>query len=296
MSDSETISKLVSVLKKYFSPENLRNDMNLTQILARQQFVTLDEIARLSLVKKTLDAADIPDAEQIENILRAIRQMDDILTLYDNDQYVIPKIPENRTTLIIRDLPEDVDIEEIKTLLNNDKCRDYQEIRPDCNKTWFVTYETEEECVRAATWIQLSAKLRGEKCRCRIKSQQNQPAYFGGPQQGNPYANMPSPYYPPPHIDSMDPRNDTDFVNWLENPKAKRPKGKGKSKRSAEDENVDYDGIFKLINRQTFEMVVSRFQGSFPEGPKKLENANQHRAVLENRPDKGFMTLEEIDL
>ena len=84
------------------------------------EFVTLDEIARLSLVKKTLDAADIPDAEQIENILRAIRQMDDILTLYDNDQYVIPKIPENRTTLIIRDLPEDVKIEEIKTLLNND--------------------------------------------------------------------------------------------------------------------------------------------------------------------------------
>lgn len=230
MSDSETISKLVSVLKKYFSPENLRNDMNLTQILARQQFVTLDEIARLSLVKKTLDAADIPDGEQTENILRAIRQMDDILTLYDNDQYVIPKIPENRTTLIIRDLPEDVKIEEIKTLLNNDKCRDYQEIRPDCNKTWFVTYETEEECVRAATWIQLSAKLRGEKCRCRIKSQQNQPAYFGGRQQGNPYANMPSPYYPPPHVDSMDPRNDADFVNWLENPKAKRPTRKKRKK------------------------------------------------------------------
>lgn len=293
MSDSETISKLKSVLTKYFSPENLRNDIHLTQILAKQQFVTVDEILRLSLVRKTLDGAVSSDKEQRENILRAIREMGDMLTLYDNDQYVIPKIPQNRTTIILRDLPEDVKVEEIKNLLNNDQCKNYQEIRPDVNKTWFVTYETEEDCVRGATWIQLNAKLRGEKVRCRIKSEHKQGGYYGGtPVQGNPYA-QPSPYFNTPKSTQMNPEQDPNFIQWLE--RNEKPKS-GKRAKKREEDSVDYDGIFKLINKQTFEMVVSRFQGSNPDGPQKIQGHGKHKPILNKRPAQGFMTLEEIDI
>jgi len=294
MSDSETISKLKSVLTKYFSPENLRNDIHLTQILAKQQFVTVDEILRLSLVRKTMDGADSSEAEQREMTLRAIREMGEMLTLYDNDQYVIPKIPQNRTTIILRDLPEDVKVEEIKTLLDNDQCKNYQEIRPDVNKTWFVTYETEEDCVRGATWVQLNAKLRGEKVRCRIKSEHKQGGYYGGtPVQGNPYA-QPSPYYPSPQVPQMSPNNDPNFIKWLERNEGK-PKS-AKRTKTREEDSVDYDGIFKLINKQTFEMVVSRYQGSNADGPSKIQGHNKHKPILNKRPAKGFMTLEEIDI
>ena len=85
--------------------------------------MTIEEILRLSLVKKTLDPADISDEEKQQMVLVAIRGMSDMLTLYDDDRYVIPKVPQNRTTIILRDLPENVKLQEIKTLLNNDVTR-----------------------------------------------------------------------------------------------------------------------------------------------------------------------------
>jgi len=295
MSQSDTVSKLQVVLKKYFSSENLRNDTHLTQLLAKQQFVTLDEILRLSLVAKTLEAGDISEENKKPTVLRAIREMADVLTLYDNDQYVIPRIPQNRTTIILRDLPENVQLEEIKKLLNNDSCRNYREIRPDCNKTWFVTYDSEEDCVMGATWIQLNAKLRGEKVRCRIKSEHNPQAYFGGPIHGNPYA-PPAPYYPPAHVSQMNPQQDPEFVQWLENRDPKSAKvGKG-AQRGDEEDDVDYDGIFKLISRDTFEMVVGRFQENVADGPKKISGHGKHKTILNDRAALGFMTLEDIDI
>lgn len=315
MASKETLVKdLVAILEKYFSPDNLRNDMYLTQILTKQQFVTLEEILRLSLVKKSLEAADVAPEDQEKVLLTAIREMSSILTLYDNDQYVIPKIPQNRTTLILRDLPEDATLEEIKALLNNPACQNIKQIHPDVNKTWFVTFETEEDCVKGATWIQLNAKLRGEKVRCRIKSEHSQKSYFGAtsvPKTGNPYA-QPSPYA---HLyQGFNPQDDPEFINWLErNPDMlpphmrsqpmshlqRSPKQKGKvrqKQRRPEDDDIDYDGIFKLINRQTIEMVVNRYIGNFPEGPEKPESYGKHKVVFNRAPAQGFLTLEELDL
>jgi len=305
------IGDLSKVLEKYFTPENLRNDMYLTQILTKQQFVTLEEILRLSLVKKTLEAAEIPEEEQQELLLQAIRKKANLLTLYDNDQYVIPKIPQNRTTLILRDLPEDATLEEIKGLLDNPACENVKDIHPDVNKTWFVTFETEEDCVKGATWIQLNAKLRGEKVRCRIKSEHSQKSYFGAasvPKAGNPYA-QPRPYAPAQlnAYQGFNPQDDPEFLRWLErNPDMVPPQMRSATRRSPkqaragkkkpEDDDIDYDGIFKLINRQTFEMVVNRYLGNFVEGPEKPENFGEHRSLMRNAPANSFLTLEELDL
>lgn len=289
MSDSETVTNLKQVLRKYFSPENLRHDAVLTQLLARQQFVTVEEILRLSLVKKTLDASDISDADKQQMVLVAIRGMSDMLTLYDDDRYVIPKVPQNRTTIILRDLPENVKLEEIKSLLDNDNCKNVQEIRPDVNKTWFVTFDNEEDCVTAATWIQLSAKLRGEKVRCRIKSEHNPQAY------GNPYAPTTPSYYPPP-VAQMNPQDDPEFVEWLENKPRSKRSSKKKATQNPDKDVVDYDGIFKLISRDTFEMVVSRYQENNHDGPKKIPGHGKHRTIVNDRPTNGFMTLQDIDI
>jgi len=304
-STDAVVKDLAKVLEKYFTPENLRKDMYLTQILTKQQFVTLEEILRLSLVKKTLEAAEIAGEDQEACLLSAIRTMSDVLTLYDNDQYVIPKIPQNRTTLILRDLPEDATLEEVKTLLENPACQNIKKIHPDVNKTWFVTFETEEDCVKGATWIQLNAKLRGEKVRCRIKSEHTQKSYFGAntPKTGNPYA--PPPAYFPPETNWKN-GNDPEFINWLErNPdmlpphmrqQARSSQKNAKKQRRPEDDEIDYDGIFKLINRQTFEMVVNRYISNFPEGPERPEEFGKHKSIFNKAPANGFLTLEELDL
>jgi len=97
-------------------------------------------------------------------------------------------------------------------------------------------------------------------------------------------------------------------MKWLEdNPELKvkyggrsvrKKKKKNYSRRISEDDegSVDYDGIFKLINKQTFEMVVSRFQENCPEGPKKPKGFAKHRSIFKKNAAPGFLSLQELDL
>jgi len=306
----EAVSNVSSVLSSIFEPESLKNDVHLTQILARQQYVTIPEVANISVVSKTLSAANVVgETLRLETIIRACRDCPHV-TLYDNDQYIIPKIPHNRTTLILRDLPEDATLKEIRQLLNNPNCGTVKEIKKEVNKTWFVTFATEEECVKSATWIQLNARLRGEKVRCRIKSEHQTKSYFSNTAPpAVPYADPSVAMFGPP-VTEPD-LNDPEFLAWLaRNPqiaadqqpgrKQRKPKKRQNNRQKEQqqrptavqgfDENVDYDGIFKLITRSTFEMVVQQHLKSFPKGPEKpKELKGKHSIVARGKAVKGLI-------
>ena len=45
-----------------------------------------------------------------------------------------------------------------------------KEIRPELNNNWFVSFANQEDCLKAALWLNLNGKIGDKKVRCRVKS------------------------------------------------------------------------------------------------------------------------------
>jgi len=271
--------RLVLVLEKLFEPDALSQNFQLQTILRKKQFVTLQDLLSFPEI--------LAVTESEEELLEAVKLVPNRLTLDETESFVVPRVPHHRTTLILRDLPADATMDEVKQLFDNPACAKYKEIHPDVNKTWFVTFETEEECVQTATWIQLSAKFRDNQVRCRIKSEHQQKSFFNfDPSSLLPKAarrnkssssNGPTDpavaYYGPKKQGAapFDPYMpaDPDFMDFVhkqlsgpsyeEKNRAKEQHGRAEEVPRNYDENVDYDGIFKLVNKGTFNMVIKRY-------------------------------------
>jgi len=298
---STSVKEIVEAIEEYFKPENLQQDANLISVLLKQQFLTIEHIKKLPFIRRK----NVTD----EIVLEALRNTK-CLKLDESERFVIPQMKlTTRTTLILRDLPEDVTIDDVKKLLTNKFCGKMKEIHPDVNKTWFVTFANEEACMKTAMWIQTKCKFRGEKVNCRVKSDHNTaifgdtqssrtmtpkvgpPMGFGNPRNpffagprgspmGNPYQQGPpmdmhlnynygdyrgpqGPYTGPPSQTRSPRRNQS---------KGKPPKEDKSKKPTKHDAAVDYKGIFKLINKSTFEMVLQKYISNNPEGPEKPMN------------------------
>lgn len=326
----DLVSKMVGVLDDLFKPENMADNYQLQNLLAKQQFIKIDDLPSFSAV------ADVTEKREI--ILEAVKLIPSRVTLNEKEDFLLPKIPHHRTTLILRDLPEDATPEEVKELLMNKECGRVKEIHPDVNKTWFVTFANEEECVKTALWVQTKAKFRGQNVRCRIKSEHNQKSFFNAqrfvppasgsnrPRKQQLKGNFPDPAvlyygppegnqnrmnYPPPPIMDDFAVSDPDFLQFvnqqLRGPtyeeRSKKPKAKAKAKKSVHkkiqeaprnyDEKVDYDGIFKLVNKQTFELVINRYMDNVPEGPQPPPELLKHSLLKTKQPHFEFIAAQE---
>jgi len=335
--EEDQITQLVVVLDELFKPENLAGNYQLQNLLARQQFVKITDLSSFPAISELTDDPDL--------ILEAIKQLPSRVTLNEEEKFILPQIPHHRTTLILRDLPENATLAEVKKLLSSKECGLSKEVRADVNRTWFISFANEEECMKSALWIQTKAKFRGQTIRCRIKSEHTQKhfvnsqstqqrfvppggsverpftdpavAYYG-PSKGN----VQGGYVPPnaqrmnypPAAAMMDGLvvSDPGFVEFVneqlrgptyEEKNKKKPKAvKKKNKKIQEaprnhDQKVDYDGIFKLVNKQTFELVINRFMDIFPEGPPPPEELmnTDHRFLQTDAPHFNFVVTEDED-
>lgn len=168
--EEDQISKLVSVLDELFKTENMAGNYQLQNLLAKQQFVRISDLPSFPVVSEITADTNL--------ILEAIKQIPSRVTFNEEENFVLPKIPHHRTTLILRDLPENATLEEVKQLLSSKECGLIKEVRADVNRTWFISFANEEECMKSAIWIQTKAKFRGQSVRCRIKSEHNQKSFF----------------------------------------------------------------------------------------------------------------------
>eukprot|EP00667_Euglena_gracilis_P010095 EG_transcript_10269 len=106
-----------------------------------------------------------------------------------------------RVTIILRDIPKEVPEEEIRQLFQGDKV---QRVNPDIGNTWFVTFETEEDCLAAYEKCQLKC-FRDEPLKARIKSENvlnrfvpaDTPAYVSQPPPPPPGFPSGAPIPPP---------------------------------------------------------------------------------------------------
>lgn len=80
-----------------------------------------------------------------------------------------PTQPE-RTTLILREISDDTLEKDVRAIFNNDECAPVKSMHPDIGNTWFVSFESEEDCIRTAMYLQNAGKFKGNPVHCRVKS------------------------------------------------------------------------------------------------------------------------------
>jgi len=102
-----------------------------------------------------------------------------------------------RKTLILRDVPQNTPIEDVKGIFD-ESCGNISSIRSDVGDTWFVNFESEEDCLNTA--LSLTNKtFQGKPIHCCVKSENLLRGFFFHNNQAkeqqqtwNPYGD---PYY-----------------------------------------------------------------------------------------------------
>jgi len=104
-----------------------------------------------------------------------------------------------RTVLIIREIPPDTKEDQIRDIFSIDgwDCPPIKDLRSDIGNNWFINFETEDDCLRAAMKVQNDGVFNGGPVKCRVKSNLKTPKQG---RQTAPQYNNTSPYgygYPP---------------------------------------------------------------------------------------------------
>lgn len=123
------------------------------------------------LLELPLVSATNPD---METLVAAVEQCKK-LTLDKTKRLVRASVQQQRNTLIIRDLSDDVEYADIKKLLESEQLTSQlssrvKTIKPELNNNWFVTFSNQDDCIEAALWLNLNGKIKGQKVKCRVKS------------------------------------------------------------------------------------------------------------------------------
>ena len=61
------------------------------------------------------------------------------------------------------------------------------------------------------------------------------------------------------------------------------------------DENVDYDGIYKLINKEAFDIVLTRYTKNNLNGMKCPDELEKFPQLKENKPQLTFEVTDDKD-
>ena len=97
-----------------------------------------------------------------------------------------------RITLILREIPSDVPVAEIRDIFAYEGCKPIASIRPDIEDTWFVNMESEEDA--KATLLDLTFKkrtFRGSSVKARLKSDTVVRSFYTPPPPPQHFAPMP---------------------------------------------------------------------------------------------------------
>lgn len=78
---------------------------------------------------------------------------------------------KERTTVLLRDIPEDCDVEKVLAAFTTDTVKP-KSARPDIGKTWYISFHSEADAV-AAVFGSRDNKIDGQTIKARVKSEQN---------------------------------------------------------------------------------------------------------------------------
>jgi len=152
-------------IEYYFSKENLQGDAYLVSQMDSQLYVPIAVVAGFKMMKNlTTDT----------KLLMDVIKNSDKVSIDETGDKIRPNFQHKRSTIILRDIPKDTPLEEVKKIFDSDKCPKIssdENIRADVCNTWFVSFDTEEETMEALAYLRAGAKFQDKTVRCAVKSE-----------------------------------------------------------------------------------------------------------------------------
>mmetsp|Transcript_30718 Transcript_30718/g.80297 ORF Transcript_30718/g.80297 Transcript_30718/m.80297 type:complete len:495 (-) Transcript_30718:1530-3014(-) len=142
----------------YFSSQNLSSDAYLLSLMDADMFVPLEAITKFRKMKEL--------TTDIEAVKKAIRNSQKIM-LDPSESKVKPVVDTRRRTLILREVPEGVTVQDVEALFDGEK---KPQVVPEVQGFFYCNFEEESDCL--SSFFALKDKtLGGAPVKARVKSQ-----------------------------------------------------------------------------------------------------------------------------
>lgn len=165
-------AKLQRQLEYYFSRENLAHDTYLLTQMDADQFVPIWTIANFNQIKRLTN-----DVQLVTQVLRESPNV-------QVDAEGLKVRPNHtRCTVILREIPDDTKVEEVDGLFKGHECPTPVATEFANNQTWYVTFATEDDALKAYSYLRDEVKTFKDKpIAARIKPRPMNRVAQGPPQ------------------------------------------------------------------------------------------------------------------
>jgi len=179
--EEEVKAELTKIIENVFTKEYISTDPFILSKMTQDHFIPFNVIEELEVVKKVTDNSLL-----IHEIIRASSKVE-----VDNEKKLAKPVANlnERTTIILRDVPEGTTAEEVKEIFKDNIAlqNSIKEMKPDHANTFFIRFNSENEAYDALPFIR-TQKLKGQDIHARMKTENIfLKSYYYGPAQTPPY-------------------------------------------------------------------------------------------------------------
>jgi len=176
----------------YFSRENLANDSYLVSQMDSDSYVFISTIAKFNQIRKLTSDMDI--------IVQALRESP-YVQLDETAQKV--RANAKRCIVILREIPEETPIEELKALFDHPNCPKWVGFEFAHNDSWYITFECEDDARQAYHYLHEEVQVfRNKPLMARIKAQTLLSRTVYLPKTANNHSSTTVTTSPPPAVSS----------------------------------------------------------------------------------------------
>eukprot|EP01089_Gocevia_fonbrunei_P009387 TRINITY_DN2166_c0_g4_i1.p1 TRINITY_DN2166_c0_g4~~TRINITY_DN2166_c0_g4_i1.p1 ORF type:complete len:525 (-),score=167.97 TRINITY_DN2166_c0_g4_i1:62-1636(-) len=151
--------QLKPLIEYYLSKTYLATDPTLVQQMDSDLYVPVSLLLNFPSVQ-----AITTDADYLANVMKTST----LVTVDQTGSKIKPNF-KIRNTIILRDIPQTVDPEEVKTIFASSAVQ-IESLRPDIGDTWFVTFEDDDAALKALDFARKEV-FQGKSVKARIKSE-----------------------------------------------------------------------------------------------------------------------------
>jgi len=276
-------AQIIGRLEKYLSPENVKKD----PAVAKQFVDGKIALSALSGVIKSLTS----DRELLLSALKDNKTF----VLDPTHSWVTIRKQKERNVLILREIPTDTSVEEVKQIFAEFKdLPEIKNIHSDIGNNWFITFNNEDDCMTAALKLSTEGKFKGKSLKVRVKAnlaQAEQHSPFGSPRSpARRYPNRKPTFRRSPYFNSS-------MYSPHRGPVMRSPARRGMPypppmalgsplRRPAPVAAIssDYTGDFKQFTTQVMRDVIKRKYGA-EVAPKPISlDSDEVRDIVTKRP------------
>jgi len=291
--DNKRIKALiVSHLESYLSPENLKNDASLANIAVNGK-VAVNALSRIQVIRNLTSDREL--------LLEALLESSKFELDPSYSWVTIKKKQRERNVLILREIPTDTPVEEIKEIFTGfTDLPEIKSIHSDIGNNWFITFNNQDDCMAAALKLSTEGKFKGESLKVRVKAilaQAEQKSKFTtptspvrGPLMSSYNASSyPGPVYPnsPMRGRGMGSRGMSPRRRGFAYPPTMvigSPRQHMMTPPSHHASLADYPGNFRLFTPESMrEVIRRRYENKIADKPISLDS-DEVRDIVTHRP------------